>query len=107
MPGEVIDRPNPAPAPSQVPDQVLSLKVELEKQKLPEDAAAGLKEFRRAACYIAAAMIFLKDNVLLEKDLSFEDVKPRLLGTYDFHVRTSGKSVYLLAAIANLQTFGC
>ena len=25
-------------------------------------------------------MIFLKDNVLLEKDLIFEDIKPRLLG---------------------------
>lgn len=26
------------------------------------------------------AMIFLKDNVLLERPLKFEDVKPRLLG---------------------------
>jgi xylulose-5-phosphate/fructose-6-phosphate phosphoketolase len=26
-------------------------------------------------------MIFLKDNVLLERDLKFEDIKPRLLGT--------------------------
>ena len=25
-------------------------------------------------------MIFLKDNVLLERDLKFEDIKPRLLG---------------------------
>jgi len=25
-------------------------------------------------------MIFLKDNVLVEKDLSFDDIKPRLLG---------------------------
>lgn len=25
-------------------------------------------------------MIFLKDNVLLERDLQFEDIKPRLLG---------------------------
>jgi len=25
-------------------------------------------------------MIFLRDNVFLEKDLTFEDVKPRLLG---------------------------
>ena len=25
-------------------------------------------------------MIFLKDNVLLEKELTFDDIKPRLLG---------------------------
>ena len=25
-------------------------------------------------------MIFLKDNVRLERDLQFEDIKPRLLG---------------------------
>ncbi|KAF2648105.1 D-xylulose 5-phosphate/D-fructose 6-phosphate phosphoketolase [Lophiostoma macrostomum CBS 122681] len=80
MPGEVIDRPNPEPNPSNLPDQVLDLKVKADKKKLPEDAYTSLKQFRRAANYIAAAMIFLKDNVLLEKDLSFEDVKPRLLG---------------------------
>ncbi|KAF2270153.1 D-xylulose 5-phosphate/D-fructose 6-phosphate phosphoketolase [Lojkania enalia] len=80
MPGEVIDRPNPEPKPSHVPDQVLSLSVDVKKQTLPEDANAALKEFRRAACYIAAAMIFLRDNVLLERDLTFDDVKPRLLG---------------------------
>lgn len=28
------------------------------------------------------AMIFLKDNVLLERDLQLQDVKPRLLGKY-------------------------
>jgi phosphoketolase len=28
-----------------------------------------------------AAMIFLKDNVLVERDLRAEDIKPRLLGT--------------------------
>lgn len=26
-------------------------------------------------------MIFLKDNVLIERDLSHDDIKPRLLGT--------------------------
>ncbi|KAI9823003.1 MAG: hypothetical protein M1832_002657 [Thelocarpon impressellum] len=80
MPGEVIDRPNPQPLPSQVPDEVLSLAVKLEKAKLDEGTARSLQEFRRAANYIAAAMIFLKDNVLLERDLTFDDIKPRLLG---------------------------
>ena len=26
------------------------------------------------------AMIFLQDNILLERDLKFDDIKPRLLG---------------------------
>ena len=34
----------------------------------------------RAANYISAAQIFLKDNFLLERPLSFDDIKPRLLG---------------------------
>lgn len=84
MPGEIIDRPNPEPKPSHIPDQVLSLNVKVEKKSLPEDAAIALQQFRRAACYIAAAMIFLKDNVLLERDLTFEDIKPRLLGMHSF-----------------------
>lgn len=80
MPGEVIDRPNPEAKPSHIPDDILSLCAQVEKTKLPEDAYTSLKAFRRAACYIAAAMIFLKDNVLLERGLTFDDVKPRLLG---------------------------
>jgi len=34
----------------------------------------------RAANYISVAQIFLKDNFLLERPLSFDDIKPRLLG---------------------------
>ena len=34
----------------------------------------------RAANYLSAAQIYLQDNVLLEKPLSFADIKPRLLG---------------------------
>jgi len=34
----------------------------------------------RAANYLTVAQLFLKDNFLLEKPLSFDDVKPRLLG---------------------------
>ncbi|MEU8465294.1 phosphoketolase family protein [Streptomyces sp. NPDC029003] len=36
--------------------------------------------YRRAADYVAAALIFLRDNVLLTRPLRPEDVKPRLLG---------------------------
>ncbi|KAL2047306.1 hypothetical protein N7G274_001327 [Stereocaulon virgatum] len=80
MPGEVIDRPNPRPLPSNIDDHVLSLAVKLDKTKLDESTYTGLQEFGRAANYIAAAMIFLRDNVFLERDLNFDDIKPRLLG---------------------------
>ncbi|KAK5239082.1 hypothetical protein LTR16_012310, partial [Cryomyces antarcticus] len=60
MPGEVIDRPNPEPLPSNVPDSVRDLAVKLDKLTLPENANASLKEFRRAACYIAADVAFAK-----------------------------------------------
>ncbi|OJD34820.1 d-xylulose 5-phosphate d-fructose 6-phosphate [Diplodia corticola] len=80
MPGEVIDRPNPEPLPSHLPDHVIDLAVKLDKTALPELDNAQLHAFRRAAAYIAAAMIFLRDNALLERDLTFDDIKPRLLG---------------------------
>lgn len=54
MPGEVIDRPNPQPLPSNIDDHVLSLAVTLDKTKLDESTYKGLQEFRRAANYIAA-----------------------------------------------------
>ncbi|KAI2792758.1 putative phosphoketolase [Penicillium oxalicum] len=80
MPGEVIDRPNPGPLPSQLPDEVAQLAITLESKKLDPEIINALLKFRRAASYVAAAMIFLQDNTLLERDLTFEDIKPRLLG---------------------------
>ncbi|MFE5941537.1 phosphoketolase family protein [Streptomyces sp. NPDC056480] len=41
---------------------------------------AGPSSYTRAADYIAAALIFLQDNVLLTEALRPEHVKPRLLG---------------------------
>ncbi len=66
MPGEVINQPNPEPAPSRIPDQVLSLRANIEKKDLPEDARTSLKEFRRAACYIAAGKSVLEKYTLYE-----------------------------------------
>ena len=54
MPGEIIDRPNPQPLPSKLPEEVLQLSVKLDKVKLSEDVYKSLTEFRRAANYIAA-----------------------------------------------------
>lgn len=39
-----------------------------------------LKLYQRATNYLAAAQIYLQDNVLLQRPLSVEDIKPRLLG---------------------------
>ncbi len=95
MPGEVIDKPDPPALASLIPDEVLSLAVKLEKIVLSDADLKGLDEFRRASNYIAAgkfhkplldrelnvlipiAMIFLSDNALLERDLTFDDIKPR------------------------------
>ncbi|GAA2346429.1 phosphoketolase family protein [Saccharopolyspora halophila] len=42
--------------------------------------AEELARYRRACDYIAAAMIYLRSNVLLDRPLRSEDVKPRVLG---------------------------
>jgi len=44
------------------------------------DLIQSLSLYRRAANYIAAAMIYLQGNHLLDEPLSHEDIKPRLLG---------------------------
>ncbi|KAM4057285.1 d-xylulose 5-phosphate/D-fructose 6-phosphate phosphoketolase domain-containing protein [Hirsutella rhossiliensis] len=80
MPGEVIDQPNPPPLPSQLPDSALELGVKPDKKPLDKAVARSLRDFQRAACYIAGSMIFLRDNVLLERELTLQHVKPRLLG---------------------------
>jgi xylulose-5-phosphate/fructose-6-phosphate phosphoketolase len=75
--------PNPPPEKSQLPDAVLDLAVNLDEAKktaLSATDLASIKAFRRAANYIAAAMIFLKDDELLHRPVKHEDIKPRLLG---------------------------
>lgn len=39
-----------------------------------------IDKYIRAANYISAIQIYLKSNFLLERELSFDDIKPRLLG---------------------------
>jgi xylulose-5-phosphate/fructose-6-phosphate phosphoketolase len=81
MPGEIIDRPNPGPLPSSLPSSLsnLSVKLDLTDALIPSEARS-ITAFRRAANFIAAAMIFLRRNVFVTEDLSFSDIKPRLLG---------------------------
>ena len=40
----------------------------------------NIKKFIRAANYLTVSQIFLQDNFLLEQELKFNDIKPRLLG---------------------------
>ncbi|PIN93087.1 phosphoketolase [Candidatus Pacearchaeota archaeon CG10_big_fil_rev_8_21_14_0_10_31_24] len=40
----------------------------------------GIKKYVRAANYLSAIQLYLKDNFLLERELNPEDIKPRLLG---------------------------
>ncbi|KAK7420384.1 hypothetical protein QQX98_002807 [Neonectria punicea] len=80
MPGEVLDQANPPPLPSRLPDEALEMAAKVPQIPLDKDVAQSLKDFQHAACYIAGSMIFLKDNVMIKRDLALEDVKPRLLG---------------------------
>jgi len=81
MPGEVLDRPNPPPGKSQLPDSILEYRANFESAgALTPQELQAISAYRRAADYVAAAMIFLKDNVLLEREIKHEDIKPRLLG---------------------------
>lgn len=56
MPGEIIDKPNPAPLPSHIPDLVDQLQVKLERTTLEQPACDALFQYRQAAAYIAAGM---------------------------------------------------
>lgn len=64
MPGEQIDRPNPSPLPSHLPDHVLELAVRLERRPLLDDDRDGLRQFQRAACYIAAGELLNRLSIL-------------------------------------------
>jgi xylulose-5-phosphate/fructose-6-phosphate phosphoketolase len=48
--------------------------------KLTSEQLDKLKKYFRAANYLTATQIYLKDNYLLERELRLEDIKPRLLG---------------------------
>jgi xylulose-5-phosphate/fructose-6-phosphate phosphoketolase len=80
MPGQAVVKPNPPPLPSHLPNELLELAHPLKRYDLTEAEHASLRQFQHAANYIAASMIFLRDNVLLSRPLEKSDVKARLLG---------------------------
>ena len=57
MPGQLLFQPNPPPDPSQLPDSILQYGVQLDiSNTLSSEELAAIKQFRRAADYIAAGM---------------------------------------------------
>jgi xylulose-5-phosphate/fructose-6-phosphate phosphoketolase len=75
--------PNPSPDPSMLPDSLLELRVRPEpRNTLAPEEREALLLFQRVGSYMAAAMIYLRDNSLLEEELKAEDIKPRLLGEF-------------------------
>ncbi|KAK9466988.1 XFP N-terminal domain-containing protein [Lipomyces arxii] len=74
---------NPSPDPSLLPDSVLDLGVSLPyKGYLPQAEKMALVKYQSLGNYIASAMIFLKSDQLLEKPLTQDDIKFRLLGHF-------------------------
>ncbi|THH08012.1 hypothetical protein EW145_g2997 [Phellinidium pouzarii] len=80
MPAQLLSQPNPPPDASQLPGVLGVLKIMLDLNVLSSDELKDIQDFRRAANFIAAAMIFLKDNVLVERNITHNDIKNRLLG---------------------------
>ncbi|KAI5117651.1 hypothetical protein M0805_001306 [Coniferiporia weirii] len=80
MPAQILSQANPPPDPSHLPNSLDVLKVNLDLNVLSTDEVRDFRSFRRAANYIAAAMIFLKDNVLVQQKLTHDHIKNRLLG---------------------------
>ncbi|KAG6832793.1 hypothetical protein H0H92_009411 [Tricholoma furcatifolium] len=81
MPGQLIAQANPPADASLLPKELLKYDAHINiKDHLSHDDLKNIDLFTRAAEYIAAAMIFLKDNVLLETKITHDMIKPRLLG---------------------------
>ena len=51
-----------------------------EKSPISPELLAKMNAYWRAANYLSVGQIYLKDNPLLERPLTLDDVKPRLLG---------------------------
>ncbi|MEY4440400.1 MAG: hypothetical protein RLY49_26 [Candidatus Parcubacteria bacterium] len=50
------------------------------QRQLSDEQLGKIQKYFRAANYLTATQIYLKDNYLLERELRLEDIKPRLLG---------------------------
>lgn len=59
MPGEIIDKPNPKPLPSHLPEVIDQLAVQLARTSLDQNVIDSLQRFQRAANYIAAGKLLI------------------------------------------------
>ena len=64
---------------------------------MQDNDVSSIEKYLRAANYLTAAQIFLQDNFLMERALTFDDIKPRLLGHWG-----SGPGVNFAYAHASL-----
>ena len=65
---------------------------------LSNDQLGAIDAWWRACNYLAVGQIYLKDNPLLERPLTAEDIKPRLLG----HWGTSPGLSFIYAHVSRL-----
>src|ERR1035437_4832127 len=52
----------------------------LSTRSMDNNKQVSIEQYLRVANYLTAAQIFLRDNFLMERDLTFADIKSRLLG---------------------------
>ena len=58
MPGQLLFQPTPPPDPSQLPESILQYGVQLDiSNTLSSEELTAIKQFRRAADYIAAGKL--------------------------------------------------
>ena len=80
MPIHEPSQANPPADASSLPASLNDLSIRLKLDVLSPEELRDIQHFRRAANYIAAAMIFLKDDVFVERKIKHDDIKHRLLG---------------------------
>jgi len=108
MPEQLLAQSNPPPEPSHLPKELASLKVELDyKNALSAQELNAIELFCKAGDFLAASMLFLKSNTLLERKVTKEDVKRRILGHWgtDPGLVLVYAHCTLLTKKKNLQTF--
>jgi xylulose-5-phosphate/fructose-6-phosphate phosphoketolase len=70
-----------------IPEKVSDLLVKLDTTGIrSKEDLYPLELLQRATNYLAASMIFLQENTLLERPLSKDDVKERLLGHWGMNI---------------------
>ena len=72
---------------------------------LDADTAARIDAFWRACNYLAAGMIYLRDNPLLEEPLRPEHIKQRLLGHWGASVRRKVPSTLPTGEVSTAKAY--